>query len=251
MEPSPIFVCLQCKKYLCSSPRRCYWCGQDVCSACGASVRVCPGCLTGAFFIETHDKDELLASVRLPCRRQGCFYSSTCPRLRRHEEECPHRVKLCPLRRRLGCPWQGESKNQLVRHCQRDHPERVISANCHMFQCFKFKERMGSGVKDHYYCFFDAFNEFFHVYQCFDYVESLIKLKVCFNGDRRRTNKFTFEICFADPFVDEDRLVFQAACQLVKDQEFYYVDFLKVPFSAFLRYCIGTHLFYKITINFA
>jgi hypothetical protein len=253
MEVTPRSVCcVNCGRFMACPILACGSCRSFICTQCLGPFSCCPFCgRNDTLYRDVWAEQTVILTAKVPCRFEGCFTDVPRCKMRQHEEKCVHRVKLCPLRDLQECCWVGDTQSQQIQHVKKRHPGRVFTIDRKEFYQKDFYKRFYSGVKYKFFFFFHVFNHFFQVYQCFDYRDCVGQWKVCYNGDRRFVRKFFYEVSFKNPSDPTDIFVVTSSCQLLRDQDFYYVDLVNINLHNLVKFCTGSDLFYKITIRYS
>ena len=220
---------------------KCPWCGFKIpCRGCAKDIKFCPSCFADRSYTRTTQERNMLPEFEFPslCQHQWTgFY------------ETPRKVIECPMKRPRACRWTGLTRNGLRRHIWRMHPSQIVPTHVKSFTFHRFRARLDVKTRQYDVTFFNAYAEFFHLSQNFDFVRGVVEWGMFLHGEIYKRRMFRFEViikdftgCFTDWHL-------HAPCNVFLDEDVLEINYLCVNVYHFARYCFQDILTYLIQIH--
>lgn len=241
--------CPVCTEYMHPPIRQCTR-GHCICSNCYTRLERCPTCRNDLTMARCFVLEQLHSKLYFPCKNKGdgCTFISSGGVIKKHEENCVHSTRECPLIALNDCEWQGQFKD-VVEHCKSRHPFNIYVTNKQKLTCMNFLRPTERTYA--FYIIFEAYGELFKCTLSIDYTSKIMKWCVFYLGQKELTSRFSYQIELENKKKLYQKLCLKAPCEAVIPNEELesFSNYLLLNCDMVKPYCSGKDLIYTVTIN--
>lgn len=153
--------CPVCRDHMPPPIRQCLG-GHSICQSCFQKVEFCPVCRSHKDPISrSWALEKIYESIQIPCKNAyaGCLVSREGLAIRKHQDECNYKTRICPFKDYEACSWNNLT-SKLEAHLELSHARNFYKGSGQMFVVQNFK---GRDTSLNIYSVISAYNQFFRI----------------------------------------------------------------------------------------